>query len=158
MPGWVGLHAGEVLKVPRSDPVESCEGTPADSPASWGSTVAFRDVRYSGAGNIYVAQAIGVYDSPDEANSIFEKLRSRLRSCQQQPDGIAVDGIYDKRALWHVDGFSAVTGATGLMQANQIRVADNVVFRVTVGIVDGATNIADSVADSIDFHVRLIGR
>jgi hypothetical protein len=44
------------------------------------------------------------------------------------------------------------------MQANQIRVADNVVFRVTVGIVDGATNIADSVADSIDFHVRLIGR
>ncbi|MBU3749015.1 MAG: sensor domain-containing protein [Mycobacterium sp.] len=122
--------------------------------ASWfgPTTEGFRSARYSGVGNRYVAQAVGVYSSADEAASVFQAGAQRVRSCGS--DSLFIDAVSADRADWHFTGTSAVSGATGTMAGYTAGVVDNVVYRVSAGLFDDPVAVANSVAGGIIANVR----
>jgi hypothetical protein len=144
------LHPESARTTPQVRADASCAG----DDATWfgAGSVAFRHVRYSGLGNLYVAQAIGVYSSAQEAASVFRAAAQRLQSCGDAP--VTVDAVSADRATWHVTDTSPVSGLTGTMAGYNGGVVGNVVFRVGAGIFDDPVAVAQSVADGIVANVR----
>jgi hypothetical protein len=123
--------------------------------ASWfgTSTLAFRSARYSGVSNRFVAQAVGVYSSAEEAAAVFRSAAQRVRSCGGA-DSVTVDAVSADRAAWHFTGTSPVSGTTGVMAGYTAGVVDNVVFRVGAGLFVDPVAVANSVAVGIAANVR----
>ncbi len=144
------LHPAGTATSPQVRAGASCAG----DDATWfgAASLAFRNVRYSGLGNLYGAQAIGVYSSAEEAAAVFRAAAQRLQSCGGDP--VSVDALSADRATWHVTGTSAVSGHTGTMAGYSAGVVDNVVFRVGAGLFDDPAAVANSVAGGIVANVR----
>lgn len=145
-----GLHNNVVEKQPQPNPPDSSHTCHA-AYTGLGDTApnAFRKVYYSGLGNLYVVQTIGVYADPSAADAVFHHLTDELSRCKAKGNGVSVDSIAPARAVWHVRGFSPVKGAEETLFATDARTAKNVVFSVTAEHFDNAQQSAASVADRI---------
>jgi len=130
-----GLHPAGSARSPQTDS-QGCVGDDA-----------------GGVGNRFVAQSVGVYPTADESASVFRSAAQRVQACSGA-DSMIVDAISADRAVWHVTGTSAVSGATGTMGGYTAGVVDNVVFRVEAGLFDDPVAVATTVADGITANVR----
>lgn len=144
-----GLHAESVENQPRQESSDDCfvaySGVDSISP------IAFRSVRYSGMGNLYVLQSVGIYLDNADAGAVFQRLTNRLRGCSPESGGAS---ITPTEASWHAQGFSPVKGAQETSKAADERVVKNVVFSVVSGHFDNAEQTAASIADQIEAKIN----
>lgn len=156
LPG--GLHGGGVGKQPQSyppGPKDPCylADAAADDVALFGSDlIAFRNVRYSGPGNVYVDQAIGVYKSNSVADAAFSRLVDSLHSCQSgSSSSPAFTNLTRSSASWQsAESSTRSSGeAESIPTGDEGRSAKNVLIRVSVGHFADSPHIAASVADQI---------
>ena len=143
-----GLHPAGSASVPSTMSM-GCAG----DDASWfgPNTQGFRSARYSGVGNRYVAQSVGLYASAEEAAAVFRAAAQQVASCGN--GSLSVDSVGGQRAAWHVSGTSAVSGANGVVAGYAAGVVGNVVFRVGAGLFDDPVAVANSVADGIAANI-----
>jgi len=144
LPG--ALHPDRV-PAPAAGQVGKCPYAPGDTAALFApGSLALRTVRYTGAGNVFVDQVVGVYPSNDAARAAFIALTDTVRSCQSQSLTVEPD-----RVTWQVLRSSQVSG-TAEPYATDARVAENVVFVVDVGML--SPQVGASVADAIEGKIR----
>ena len=105
---------------------------------------AFRDVNYSGVGNILVNQAVAVYPDAATAATVIARLTGGLSSCKaSSPAGLSVSNLSLAGAAW-----------SGSICADEARAVRNVAIRVQVCHMGGPAAVAASVADAITAKVN----
>lgn len=159
-----GLHSAGVDEEPKSyprDPLDACHiaDTPSDDVELFGSgTTAFRNVFYSGVGNLFVRQVIAVYPGSREASTVLQRLADGLQTCKTAGNSeVSIDSITPNSVAWHARGFSPVKGMEETSYAAEGRVVKNVVFRVTVGHFDDPRPVAAAVANQISANINDVG-
>jgi hypothetical protein len=104
---------------------------------------AFRDVNYSGVGNILVNQAIGVYPDAAAATAVVGRLTDGLSACRASaPAGLTIGALSPAGAAW-----------SGSICADEARAVRNVAIRVQACHMDSPAAVAASVADAISARV-----
>ena len=128
-------------------PTDPCyvEGLKPDAAELFGTGAqAFRDVNYSGVGNIFVNQAIGVYQDAAAAAAVVGRLTDGLSTCRASgPAGLAIGNLSPAAASW-----------SGSICGNEIRAVRNVVIRVQACHMGGAAGVAARATDAISAKVN----
>jgi hypothetical protein len=128
------------------DPTDPCyiDALQPDAAEVFGTGLqAFRDVNYSGAGNVLVNQAIGVYPDATTAAAVVGRLTDGLSACRAStPAGLSIGTLSPAGAAW-----------SGSICADEARVVRNVAIRVQACHMDSPAAVVSSVADAISARV-----
>ncbi len=107
---------------------------------------AFRDVYYSGAGNVLINQAVGVYPDAAAAAAVVGRFTDGLSTCRATgPAGLNVGNLGPTNAAW-----------SGSICADEVRAVRNVVIRVQGCHMDRPGDAVASVADAISAKVNSV--
>ena len=108
-----------------------------------GGLQAFRDVRYTGAGNVFINQAIGVYPDAAAAAAVVGRFTDGLSACRASaPAGLTVGSLDPAGAAWW-----------GSICADEVRAVRNVVIRVQACHMNDPAGDVASVVDAISAKV-----
>ena len=105
---------------------------------------AFRDVNYSGVGNILVNQAVAVYPDDAAAAAVVRRLTDGVSACRASgPAGLTVANLSPAGASW-----------AGSICADEARAVRNVAIRVQACHMDSPAGVASTVAGAISAKVN----
>ena len=122
-------------------------------------TLAFRNVRYSGSGNIHVIQAIGIYPDNAAAAGVLSRLADGLSNCRAATGSFPSATITPTVVFWATMATSSRGGSGDARTdicGDTARVERNVVIRVSTCQMDSAPQVAAQLADQIVANVKKI--
>ena len=129
------------------NPADSCyfDALQPDAAELFGTGLqTFRDVNYSGVGNIFVNQAIGVYPDATAAAGVVGRLTNGLSACRASgPAGLTIGNLGSVRAAW-----------SGSICADEARAVRNVVIRVQACHMDNPAGVVAAVAEAVSAKVN----